>query len=39
MIEFHEKASPDDVILCKVVPAWMATNEGGATPVTKHMSQ
>jgi len=31
-IDCHDNASPDDVSCCSVVPAWMATNEGGATP-------
>jgi hypothetical protein len=31
-MEFRESASPEDVSLCRVVPAWMATKDSGATP-------
>lgn len=33
VIEVQEMASPEDVSWCNVVPAWMHTNDGGATPV------
>lgn len=32
-MELREKASLVDVSLWSVVPAWIATNDGGATPV------
>lgn len=33
--EFHENASEDEVIWFNVVPAWIATNDGGATPIER----
>ena len=33
-IEVKETVSPDDDSLCRVVPACIATNDGGATPET-----
>ena len=34
IMDVYETASPDEVSLYKVVPACMATKEGGATPKT-----
>ena len=34
-IELREKVSLDEVSWLRVVPAWMATNDGGATPINK----
>jgi len=31
----QDRASPDDVSCCNVVPAWIAMNEGGATPANR----
>lgn len=33
--EVQDQASLVDVNVCSVWPAWMATNEGGATPENK----
>lgn len=33
--DVHESILLDEVSLCKVVPAWIAINEGGATPKGK----
>lgn len=32
MSDDQDTASPDEVSFCNVVPAWIATNDGGATP-------
>lgn len=37
--DVHDTASPEEVSWCKVVPAWMATNEGGATPEKETQSR
>ena len=37
-IDCHDNASPDDVSCCSVVPAWMAINEGGATPTNNSIT-
>lgn len=34
-IELRDKVSDDEVNLLSVVPAWMATKDGGATPKRK----
>ncbi len=37
-IDVQEMASPEEVSLCSVVPAWIATNDGGATPTIQHLT-
>lgn len=32
IIEFQDQVPPTEVNSCNVLPAWIATNEGGATP-------
>lgn len=35
--EFHDQVPPTDVNWCRVFPAWIATNDGGATPKNKRV--
>ena len=35
-IDVHDTVSPDDDSCCSVVPAWIATNDGGATPAREN---
>ena len=37
--DVHVTVSLDDVRDCSVVPAWMARNDGGATPVNRHIDE
>lgn len=34
-MDVHDQASLVEVRVCSVCPAWIATNEGGATPEKK----
>lgn len=36
-MDVHDQASLVEVRVCSVCPAWIATNEGGATPEKKTM--
>ena len=35
----QETASEEEVSCCSVVPPWIATNDGGATPADTHRAQ